>query len=858
MQLKNYQTYALEVLQDYLEKARYSGALQSYNLVQAAAYGQGNTYPAYKPLEWLEAVPYVCLRLPTGGGKTLLTAYTIKLAAEAYLEREYPLTLWMVPTDIIKTQTLETLLNPDNPNHKALNQAFGGRFRVFDVDDYMNIRPQDIRDTACVVVSTFASFRVKDTDIRKVYAHHEELEGHFSQIPPTAKGLETREDGKVRYSFANLLHWHRPLVVVDEAHNAGTDLQFDVLQRLNPACVVEFTATPADNSNVICSVSAAQLKAEEMIKLPIRLFEHADWKAAITASLGTRNRLAELALKDKDYIRPIILFQAQNKGQEVTVEVVKEYLVQVENIPEKEIVVATGDQHGLNGINLFASDCPVKYIITVQALREGWDCSFAYVLCSLANVQSRTAVEQLLGRVLRMPYARLRSHPELNMAYTHVSSTSWPQAATNLRDKLVQMGFQKQEAEEVIIPTPTLDLGGGQVEANFQAHLTHEPNLAKLDIAHQGFVKVEKVASGYVLKVEGRVDSKLLQSLPSVAANRADKDELTLKATIQSKQLEENQTPSQRGVVFSLPQLCFNLDGDIELAEKETCLAHVNWNVADYYTPLLPNEFVVVDKTIKFQIDIDDKREIVTVEYLEEQGQQRFGGVDDGWTESTLVQWLDRRLRQPDIKPEHMLEYLRRMVRDLLSRSDLDISKLVVGKFALEKVLSLKIKEAREAAAKKGFQGLLNLGLVVTQPDFNMVFNPTQYPANRLYSGGYKFRKHYYPLVGDMNKEEAECAWALDCNPLVEYWVRNLELQPKHCFWLQTSTDRFYPDFVTKLKDGRTLVVEYKGEQFKGTPDVEEKIQIGEVWAKSSGNLFLMAWAENKGNIHAQFERVLA
>jgi type III restriction enzyme len=114
--------------------------------------------------------------------------------------------------------------------------------------------------------------------------------------------------------------------------------------------------------------------------------------------------LVELALKgDKDYIHPIILFQAQNQGQEVTVEVVKQYLIEHENIPEREIVIATGSQRELDGVNLFDTGCPVKYIITVQALREGWDCSFAYVLCSLANLQSRTAVEQLLGRVLRIP-----------------------------------------------------------------------------------------------------------------------------------------------------------------------------------------------------------------------------------------------------------------------------------------------------------------------------------------------------------------------------------------------------------------------------------------------------------------------
>jgi len=55
----------------------------------------------------------------------------------------------------------------------------------------------------------------------------------------------------------------------------------------------------------------------------------------------------------------------------------------------------------------------VRYVITVQALREGWDCPFAYILCSVQSIRSAAAIEQLLGRVLRMPYAKKRSRPAL-------------------------------------------------------------------------------------------------------------------------------------------------------------------------------------------------------------------------------------------------------------------------------------------------------------------------------------------------------------------------------------------------------------------------------------------------------------
>ena len=345
----------------------------------------------YRPLEGLETVPYVCLRLPTGGGKTLLSAHTVKIAADAYLEREFPIVLWLVPTNTIRAQTLETLKKPGNPNYETLRAAFDGRFRVFDIADFVQITPADLQTHACVVVGTMQTLRVSNTDGRKVYAHNENLEPHFSAVPANTEGMERIEDGEnkgqIKFSFRNLLALHRPLVIVDEAHNNTSALSYEVLQRVNAACVVEFTATPADDSNVLHNVSATELKAEDMIKLPIRLTEHKSWEDAVRDSILTRQRLHDVAAKDSDYIRPIILFQAEEKGREVTKEILLKHLLEQEKIPREKIAVVTGDQKELDGINLFAPDCQIDFVITVEALKEGWDCS-----SPMCFVQSRPSI----------------------------------------------------------------------------------------------------------------------------------------------------------------------------------------------------------------------------------------------------------------------------------------------------------------------------------------------------------------------------------------------------------------------------------------------------------------------------------
>ncbi len=247
-----------------------------------------------------------------------------------------------------------------HPYRQALNDTFAGRVRVFDIADFTQVRPHDLRDQCCIVVGTIQTLRVLSTDGRKVYAHNEELEPHFSALSERVTGLETLPDGGVKFSFANLMHLHQPLMIVDEAHNAVTGLTREMQKRVNPAAIIEFSATPRSRSNILYSVSAQELKREQMIKLPIILSEHYSWQNAVSGAIAARTSLAEKAWDDPGHIRPIVLFQAQPKNHKVTVEVLKEHLIEVERVPEDKIIVATGEQRELDGVDLFDLHCPIE------------------------------------------------------------------------------------------------------------------------------------------------------------------------------------------------------------------------------------------------------------------------------------------------------------------------------------------------------------------------------------------------------------------------------------------------------------------------------------------------------------------
>jgi type III restriction enzyme len=853
--LKEYQTETLAVLQAYLEAVRTVGAKPAFDDIDKPAV---RDLRAYRPLEGLETVPYVCLRLPTGGGKTLLSAHAVKIVADAYLERDFPLVLWLVPTNTIRIQTLETLQKPGHPNHEALSIAFEGRFRVLDISDFTQITPADLQTRACIIVGTMQTLRVSNTDGRKVYAHNENLEPHFTAVVANTPGMERVEDGdnkgQIKFSFRNLLALHRPLVIVDEAHNNTSPLSFEVLQRVNAACVVEFTATPAGDSNILHNVSATELKAQEMIKLPIRLTEHTNWEDAVRDSILTRQRLHEIAAKDSSYIRPIILFQAEEKGKEVTKEILLEYLLEHEKIPRDKIAVVTGDQKELDGINLFAPDCKVDFVVTVEALKEGWDCSFAYVFCSVATVHSKKDVEQILGRVLRMPYATRRKEPDfrdLNRAYAHVSRASWPNAIRQLHDRLVDMGFEENEADRFIEKVPESGWLPGMLFAE-----APPPTIIELDEDLSTFatsqverssIAIEKTEKGSRVILTGMVKEDTVKRLAAAISSHEVRKTFEMEARRHGAVWQNHASPAEHRVPFHVPQLCFNFDGELELAEKEAFLDAAGWKLLDYSAELSEADFRLTETGVQWEIDLSAAGKI-TERAIGNAEQHDLDLVDTGWTNRQLCSWLERKVRQRDITQPILLEYVRRALAYLVEKRALPLTALVRWKFVLARVLAQKINQHRERAANERYQQTLFAPQAAVETSFHFAFDfaLTGYSPHWLYEGHpYKFQKHYYAIVGELkNKgEEYECAKAIDLTGSVKHWVRNLE---RRGFSLPLAERNFYPDFVAELLDGRFLVVEHKGKVYATNDDSKEKCNIGALWEeKSAGKaLFLMTVIE--------------
>lgn len=879
--LKDYQEKALGTLDGFFRKLNSSGLDAAWHACAPMHERHGYTRQTEYDTSALGEVPAVCIRIPTGGGKTFIAAHAVARAGRLLKQTEAPVALWLVPSDAIRSQTLAALSAPRNPCREALTEHFGERVRVCALDELATIGPQEVGSSAIIIVATIQSFNVKDKSIRTVYSFDETLAPHFQTLTPqqianlgrvteadiAAQPYLTAADlGRVKTSLANWLTLHRPIVVVDEAHNNRTEQAFRTLRELQPACVIEMTATPMPDCNVLFHVSAQALANEDMIKLPIVLVEHSNgWKDAVRDAILTRDRIELLAAREPDYIRPILLFQAEDVNGEANVSTLLAHLTSAdgEKIDAKQIAVVTGEQKDLDGVVLGEPTCPIRFVITVKALKEGWDCPFAYVLCSLQSMKSGKDVEQLLGRVLRMPYARARQQGELGKAYAHVVSSATVRAADALIDGLIaNMGFERYEALTAVVPAQAAfampddcaTQGMRPVESIFSIPVM--PNQPIPDTLRPA-IELRPTSVGATVIVRGGLTAEVEDFL--LTGSRPGKQQQAVREAIDRERIRQagQHAPATRGVPFApLPQMCMQWDGEWQPVERQVLAELGEFDLFAERVSLAG--FAIRENGNAFEIDIAGERVVYSAT---EVSQLHLNEVPAHASEHDLVRHLDRSCRQPDIGQPMLLKWLLAVVRHLMGDRGISLTALVRGKYQLADAMRREIDRRREKAIASGFQKALPgfVAAPVLEERFVYTFNfhPNQYAARPpFYSGRYQFKRHYYPNIHDLQErrkdgalsEEFLCAQAIDLHPAMKHWVRNVESNERFSFWMPIASGYFYPDFVAELQDGRVLVIEYKGGHLLDTPETKMKQQIGDQWERSSGErcLFLMAVAQDQ------------
>ena len=461
MQLKQYQTKVNDTLQGFLkvlsrwrDDVRAMAAINqdmacAIDFPQQAWFEFRRTNIGYHPKTTGlgDRLPNACLKVPTGGGKTLLACHAIDHICKLYLRQQNGLVLWIVPSNQIYKQTLAQLKNRHHPYRQVLDIANGSRTLVREKGDVFT--KQDVQENLVVLLLMLPSANRLDKATLKMF---QDSGGFTDFFPPEddylaqkalieavpnldkyGEGLQLGIMGglQIKTSLGNALRLARPIIVLDEGHKAYSAGSVSTLMGFNPSFMLELSATPNANANKLVETTGRELNEEEMIKLDIHLINKAtsDWKSTLLVAIEKRNDLEKEAenhfANSGTYIRPIMLIQVERTGADqrgngyIHAEEVREYLLRNCRISAEQIAVKSSATDDIEGIDLLSPDTQIRYIITKQALQEGWDCPFAYVLTILANPQSATGLTQLIGRVLRQPHAKKTGVAALDECYVY-------------------------------------------------------------------------------------------------------------------------------------------------------------------------------------------------------------------------------------------------------------------------------------------------------------------------------------------------------------------------------------------------------------------------------------------------------
>jgi type III restriction enzyme len=386
-------------------------------------------------------VPNAVLKVPTGGGKTFLAVNAVSRIFGRFLSCNTGFVLWIVPNEAIYSQTLKRLKDRQDPYRQALDRAAAGRVKIMEKTDRLDAR--DVQGQLCVMLLMLQSANRETKDTLKMFQDRGDVAGFsppegdqkaHGDLIKAVGNLDCYDDlfPMVKDSLGNALRIIRPVVVLDEGHRAVSDLAFETLYGFNPRFVLELTATPHDvqprggnnprearYANVLVEVTGTELDREGMIKMPLNLDarQGTDWKATLNAAVVQLASLDALASKFRAdtgrYIRPIMLVQVERTGKDqraaglIHADDAKDWLLAA-GFDENEIAIKTAETNDLSqpeNQDLLSPTNRIRAIITKSALQEGWDCPFAYVLCSLAASSNLSAMTQLVGRILRQPDA---------------------------------------------------------------------------------------------------------------------------------------------------------------------------------------------------------------------------------------------------------------------------------------------------------------------------------------------------------------------------------------------------------------------------------------------------------------------
>ncbi len=779
-------------------------------------------------------VPHICVKVPTAGGKTFIACNALKPIFDAFDYGRPKAVLWLVPSITILDQTIKNLKNPSHPYRQKINSHFGNRVEVFDKASLLQgsgFNATSVKEQLNIMVFSFDSLKARNKEDRKVFQENGNLQS-FENILGKDKEI----------TLGAVIKYLNPLVVVDESHNAESDLSLDMLKTINPCFILDLTATPRNNSNIISFIDALELKKENMVKLPVIVYNHHDKTEVINSALQLQKRLEVQANEEEKsggkYIRPIILFQAQprNADDNTTFERLKEKLIELK-IPAEQIKIKTANLNEIKNEDLLSRDCQVRYIITVNALKEGWDCPFAYILASLADKSSAVDVEQILGRVLRQPYVMKHNFPLLNLSYVLTASSKFLDTLDNIVKGLNKAGFSEKDyklteavKDEKSKPYPLQQLTffpkpGDGSEGDSEEDFILDIDPARISVPTDGGLPISSVLEiEETAMKQNKAFEKTVSEMEASEAPVLPNEIQKLVKTYSIKEIFKEQAAG-----MSLPQFYLKIPTIDLFGTKGEELPLEKENLLDGFALGKADTNIAFDNIVSelYKVDLDETKNEHTPTFVR---------IDGPAKESVLSYILDPSRKESRVKnftkrildiignmypiPDKEIEkYINRILEDF---TDEQFGDLANNEYTYTDKIKQKIKLLSEAFAEKKFNEFLDTDKVFIKASFKLPKSIS--PGNTAKN----ITKSLYEKEGNMNGFEERVINEIGNMKNIAFWTRNID---RRGFKINGFVNH-YPDFIIQTKSGKTILLETKGDHLYA----EQKIRLGRSWASKAGN----------------------
>lgn len=856
MELKNYQIQVIRDLERFLEllieKQSISSAYSTLWNGKGVNVGIDGMPPYNSELA---GVPQVCFKVPTGGGKTFLAANSIKPIFDSMPHIHPKAVVWLVPSDAILTQTYRTLTDKNHDYRKKIDVDFGNKVEIYSKQQLLNgqnFNPTSVSDNLSVFVLSYDSFRTSKKDGRKAYQENGSLLPFVRFKQDSGSLLEDTDETALIQVIRKL----NPVVIVDESHHATSKLSKEMLQNFNPSFVLDLTATPKNGSNIISFVDARQLKAENMVKLPVIVYNRKSQEDVFVSAISLRRKLENEAVEEQKnggrYIRPIVLFQAQPRTNDdsTTYDKIKHTLIDM-GIPESEIAIKTADRDELKNIDLSSKDCSIRYIITVNALKEGWDCPFAYILATVANRTSSIDVEQILGRILRLPNTRKNEREVLNLSYVITSSNAFYATLDKVVAGLNVAGFTSKDYRiddyvEQDTEFSVEQAGNIQTELKLDNDVTDDTNNVSDEIDSLNIDFVREQISPFVNNdnMESQSQSEVNDVVTDMLDHAKTQNELYWQDFEETeeylpvppevgnkmKHYKVNQLYASEAGQIEIPQFMIETGRSLFSEHEHQVLTKENlyagFSLLDKDTVI---DFDSIDSEIA-RIDIDDSDAMPKAWKLQ------------GFDSQNVKQWFDeqpsdrkmrlckdmiiKKLSKNNAINDRDLEvYVDRIIQNLTEDQLTDMEQ-TPGIYVLK--INKKVNSLLNEYAKKMFFEWVEQDKISCQSSYKLPkeISPTETIASipkSLYNEEEKFDTEY----------ERKVVMELSSLNNIKWWHRNMA---RKGFAINGAVNA-YPDLMVRTESGKLLLIETKGDQLENS-ESREKAEIGAKWAEMAGRMY--------------------